>query len=71
MNGVGLGTAVVLGAGAASSPIGGLSNSGSGWPDGGGFCAIAGIGQISKEKAIFRTVFMINFWHGQKYDSPS
>jgi hypothetical protein len=71
MNGVGLGTAVAPGAGAASSITGGLSNSGSGWPDGGGFCAIAEIGQISKEKAIFRTIFMTNFRHGQKRDSPS
>jgi hypothetical protein len=57
MNGVELGTAVASGAGAASSIIGGLANSGSGWPDGGGFCAIAEIGQISKRESDFADDF--------------
>ena len=56
--GTGLAVVVVSGTGAELFSLGGLCTDGSGWSGGRGSCAMTRMGQIRKEKAIFRTLRM-------------
>src|SRR5258707_15712519 len=56
--GTGLAPVVVSGTGAELFSLGGLCTDGSGWSGGRGSCAMTRMGQIRKEKAIFRTLRM-------------